>query len=192
MKIAVKIISSLISFVLVLLLIISLYIMVSSRITGSQPSVMGNQLMLVLSGSMEPNIKTGSVVGVKPLDDKEKLTLKKGDIITFYSPIKANTIVTHRIKEIKGQGNQIEYITQGDNNKTEDPIAVPAQSLIGKYANIHVPYAGYILGFLQSKKGIALSLILPGLILIIYNSISLWKIFKQWDPSKKVASSTNN
>ena len=73
--------------------------MISSRITGNQPSIMGNQLMLVLSGSMEPKIETGSVVGVRSIEDKT--SLNKGDIITFYSPIQKDKIITHRIVEKK-------------------------------------------------------------------------------------------
>jgi signal peptidase I len=183
MKLALKILSSTVSVLLVVMLIISMWIMISSRITGSQPSIMGNQLMLVLSGSMEPELKTGSIVGIKPLEDKT--SLEKGDIITFYSPIKENTIVTHRIINVKGSGQFTEYVTQGDNNKTEDPIPVSAQQVIGKYANLHIPYAGYVLNFLQSKIGIALGLIIPGLILIVYNVFALWKLFKNWDPSKE-------
>jgi signal peptidase I len=186
MKLALKIVSGMVTTLLVLLLIISLYIMISSRITGSQPSIMGNQLMLVLSGSMEPSLKTGSVIGVKPLQDSS--SLKVGDIITFNSPIKSNTIVTHRITEIKGSGDFLEYVTKGDNNKTEDPIAVPKSMVIGKHSDIHIPYAGYILGFLQSKKGIALSLIIPGILLIVYNAFSLWRTFKKWDTTKNISS----
>lgn len=192
MKIAIKIISNLITITLVLLLLISLYIMISSRITGNQPSIMGNQLMLVLSGSMEPSIKTGSVVGIKPLDNEEKLSLKKGDVITFYSPLKKDQIVTHRVLEVKGQGDFIEYETRGDNNESKDPRPVPAEKVIGKYSGIQIPFAGYILGFLQSKKGIALSLILPGILLILYNSFTLWKLFKQWDPTKNAISTENH
>ncbi|MCM3767930.1 signal peptidase I SipW [Neobacillus niacini] len=186
MKIVLKIVSGFITTLLVLLLLISLYIMISSRITGGQPSIMGNQLMLVLSGSMEPKIETGSVVGIKPVEDKTNL--KVGDIITFYSPLhKDNRIITHRIVEIKGSGEFTEFITKGDNNQANDPMPIPLEKVIGKFSGIQIPYAGYILEFLQSKKGIAVSLIFPGLLLIIYNSFVLWKIFRSWDPSQKAA-----
>jgi signal peptidase I len=184
MKIVIKIVSGIISFILICTLIISLYLMISSRITGSQPVIMGSQLMLVLSGSMEPKLKTGSVIGVKPVEDSTSLEV--GDVITFYSPIKKNTIVTHRIIEKSGQGEFTEYTTQGDNNDAKDPRPVTPDKIIGKYSEIQVPFAGYILGFLQSKKGIAMSLIIPGLLLIIYNAFSLYRLFKQWDPTKKI------
>jgi signal peptidase I len=189
-KKALKIVNHFISTILILILLCSFYVMISSKVTGGQPSILGNQLMLVLSGSMEPTISTGSVVGVKEVDDTTKL--KKGDMVTFYSPIKKNTIVTHRILEVKGQGQFTEYITKGDNNKTSDPRPVPHSKIIGKYSGINIPYLGYILQFLQSKNGIALSLIVPGLIIIVYNIISLWLAFNREYGSKSKTEKTES
>ncbi|UTE77537.1 signal peptidase I SipW [Rossellomorea sp. KS-H15a] len=181
-KKALKIVNHFISTLLIIILLCSFYVMISSKVSGGQPTIFGNQLMLVLSGSMEPTIDTGSVVGVKEV--KDTTNLKKGDIVTFYSPIKKNTIVTHRIIDVKGEGEFTQYITKGDNNETDDPRPVPSSKIIGKYSGINVPYVGYILQFLQSKNGIALSLILPGMIIIIYNIISLWMAFNREYGSK--------
>ncbi|MRX72606.1 signal peptidase I [Bacillus lacus] len=177
-----KVLSGLITFCLSVLLILSLYLMVSSKVTGGQPVIFGHELMLVLSGSMEPGISTGSVVGIERTS--EKTQFKKGDVITFYSPIKENTIITHRIVDVQGSGEFTEYFTKGDNNESVDPRPVSAQRVIGKFSGLHVPYAGHILNFLQSKSGIALSLILPGLILIIYNIISLVRLLGSMENSK--------
>ncbi|NEU29563.1 signal peptidase I [bacterium LRH843] len=182
MQLTKRIFTGSITFILVVILIVSLYITISSKVTGGQPSVFGNELMLVLSGSMEPAIQTGSVVGVKEIVDKT--ALEKGDIVTFYSPIKENTIVTHRIIDVVGSGQFVEYITKGDNNETADPLPVPSELMIGKYSGLHVPYAGYILEFVQSKNGIAFGLIIPGLLLILYNVISLWRIFGKMESAK--------
>ena len=59
----------------------------------------------------------------------------------------------------KGVGEFTEYVTKGDNNEVKDPMPVSADKIIGKYSEIQIPYAGYILSFLQSKRGIALGLI---------------------------------
>jgi signal peptidase I len=190
LKKTIKIINHLVSTILILILLCSFYVMISSKITGGQPSIFGNQLMLVLSGSMEPSISTGSVVGVKPVENTSKL--KKGDVITFYSPIKKDTIVTHRIIDVVGQGDFTQYLTKGDNNQTDDPRPVPHTKVIGKYSGVNVPYLGYILEFLQSKNGIALSLILPGMIIIIYNIISLWLAFNKEYGSKGKSKNAEN
>jgi len=70
------------------------------------------KVMTVLSGSMEPAIKTGSIVVIKP----EK-NYKIGDIITFYSN-ESSLSITHRIYDAKIIKNEVYYITKGDANKT--------------------------------------------------------------------------
>ncbi|MYL34526.1 signal peptidase I [Pontibacillus yanchengensis] len=192
MKTAYKVFSGLLTTVLVVVLLISMYVLVSSKATGGQPSIFGNQLMLVLSGSMEPTLSSGSIVGVKPIEDNKKADLEKGDIVTFYSPIKKNQIVTHRIIGKQGTGNFTEYLTRGDNNEVKDPMPVPASKIIGVHSGIHVPYVGYVLEFLQSKNGIALSMIIPGLILIVYNTVSLFRILTSVETKQQIKSNSTS
>ena len=64
---------------------------------------------VVLSGSMEPEIPTGSVVVV----DGRKKEWNPGDVITYR---RGNMVVTHRIVEKSEEG----YCTKGDANAEED------------------------------------------------------------------------
>lgn len=64
---------------------------------------------VVLSGSMEPEIPTGSVVVV----DGRKKEWNPGDVITYR---RGNMVVTHRIVEKSEEG----YYTKGDANAEED------------------------------------------------------------------------
>ena len=62
------------------------------------------KVLTVFSGSMEPKIKTGSIVTVRPAND-----YKVNEIITFN---KEGNLVTHRIidiEEVKEKGNTIFY-----------------------------------------------------------------------------------
>ena len=43
------------------------------------------------------------------------------------------------------------YETKGDNNNGPDLEPVLAENVIGKYADITVPYAGYALNYANSK-----------------------------------------
>ena len=52
------------------------------------------------------------------------------------------------------------YETKGDNNNGPDLEPVLAENVIGKYADITVPYAGYALNYANSKAGAALLLII--------------------------------
>ncbi|UZJ80076.1 signal peptidase I SipW [Fictibacillus sp. KU28468] len=178
-----RIISRIASGMLVLCLILATTLAISSKLSGGTPKYFGQKMMLVLSGSMEPTIKTGSAIFIKELKNPTKL--KKGDVITFYSPIKKNTIVTHRIKEVKGTGQMVEYITKGDNNQANDPLSVSPQNVLGKYSNTEIPYFGYVSSFLQSKKGLGIMLIIPGLLLILVEIISVWRLLSRWDKQKE-------
>ena len=69
-------------------------LLVGARLFGIEPHV-------VLSGSMEPEILTGSLVYVKPLTPEETQRLKVGDTVTFIAD-KNGTKVTHKIYEVVG------------------------------------------------------------------------------------------
>ncbi|GIN85583.1 S26 family signal peptidase [Heyndrickxia sporothermodurans] len=175
-----KCISSMITTVLFLVFIFMLFVVISSKASGGEPQFLGYQLKIVLSGSMEPGIKTGSIIAVKPAVDKTRY--KIGDVITFKAD--ENTIVTHRIVEVTKSAKEVMYRTKGDNNKTADLNPVLAQNVIAKYTGFTVPYIGYFIHYSQTKNGSALLLILPGLLLLVYSIITIWRALAQMDEIK--------
>ncbi|MFZ3589655.1 hypothetical protein ACOI1C_10300 [Bacillus sp. DJP31] len=62
-------------------LFMMIFVVVSSRVTGTEPQLFGYQLKTVLSGSMEPGIQTGSIIAVKV--DEDMTRFQKGDVITL-------------------------------------------------------------------------------------------------------------
>lgn len=84
----------------------------------------GNKPAVIVSGSMEPTIKTGALVLIhfSDFDDCEV-----GDIITYYHP-GFDELVTHRVVE-KGDDY---YWTQGDANTARDSVSVIADNYYGK------------------------------------------------------------
>ena len=176
-----KVISSLITWVLFLLLIFMVFVVISSKASGGEPQFLGYQLKTVLSGSMEPTFKTGSIIAIKSVDDST--SLKKDDVITFMES--EEKLVTHRIIEVVGNGEQTMYKTKGDNNEDPDTNPVLPQNVVGKYSGVTIPYAGYLIDYAKSKNGSALMLILPGLLLIIYSAVSILKALKEIDKTNK-------
>jgi len=183
-----KWISKLITAVLVVVLILTTYVTLSSRISGGDPSFFGYRLMTVLSGSMEPVIHTGSLIAVKPVEDKN--SLKEGDVITYESTLKKGMLITHRIIDVKPTFNGVDYIMKGDNNQAPDPRPIPSNFVVAKYADITIPYIGYIIDFIQSKKGLALLLIIPGILLVIWQVISLWRALGKWEKEKQIVNTS--
>jgi signal peptidase I len=175
-----KIASNLLTGLLFLLLIFMIFIVVSSKASGGEPNFLGYQLKTVLSGSMEPTFMTGSVIAVKPLANA--VNLKKDDIITFKES--EDKLITHRIIEVKKSGQQTLYVTKGDNNRSKDSNPVIAQNVVAKYSGFTIPYVGYFLDYAKSKTGSALLLILPGLLLLAYSGISIFKAIKEIDKGK--------
>ena len=113
---------------------------------------------IVLSGSMEPEFKAGSVVLVD-LDRKEPAV---GDVITYRLP-EEGLIVTHRI--IREEGGR--YITKGDANEVEDFLPVEKEMVLGTY-RFQIPGLGAALEHLDKR----LRLLIVGM-LVLMNLASL-------------------
>jgi len=123
--------------------------------------ITGNfKVMTVLSGSMEPSIRVGSIVVVRPVSE-----YKVGDIITFGKISKTQTPTTHRINEIKGAGAMQTFVTKGDTNNAVDLREVRQSEIIGKEL-FSVPYLGYAISTAKKPWGFALIIIIPALLVI--------------------------
>src|SRR3989338_7527812 len=119
------------------------------------------QVKIVRSGSMEPAIKTGAIVIVKPAP-----SYNVGDVVTFGEDTKMQIPTTHRIFEVLDKGGKISFLTKGDANEEEDPTEEPLSKVIGKDA-VAVPFAGYILDFARKPVGFVLLVGLPAGIVIL-------------------------
>ncbi len=184
-----KWLSGAVTTLLFILLITMTFLVISSKVSGSEPGLFGYQLKTVLSGSMEPTFQTGSIIAVKPV--KNPSQLQKGDVITF--KIDKATTVTHRIYDVKGTDSQPVFITKGDNNDHQDSKPVLPENVEAVYTGFTVPFAGYLIHFAQSKAGSALLVVLPGILLIIYSVMMIWKAFKEIDePKNKENTSTTD
>ena len=152
-------------------ILIGVIVAVALLLIVSVLPITGNyKVMTVISGSMEPKIKMGSVVVVKPAAD-----YKIGDIITFGPYSKTKSPTTHRIYDIKVEGGQPVYITKGDANNAPDTREVSQKDVIGKVL-FDVPYLGYAVDFAKKPIGFSLIIIVPAAV-VIYDEIR--KIYKE-------------
>jgi len=155
-----------------LLLIVSVF-----PITGNY------KLMTVQSGSMEPAIKMGGIVMVKPVDD-----YKIGDVISFGEMTREKSPTTHRIYDIKVQGGQPSYITKGDANEDPDTKEIQKKDVIGKVL-FSVPYVGFAVDFAKKPMGFALIIIVPAAV-IVFDEIK--KIINEVKKRKKKEPTVNS
>ncbi|MCI9338390.1 MAG: signal peptidase I [Lachnospiraceae bacterium] len=108
------------------------------------PRLMGYEVYVVVSGSMEPAIPVGSALYVEPAEPED---VEAGDVIAFFE---RGAVITHRVVEnhvVEG-----EFITKGDANEENDLAPVAYENLIGRMARA-VPVLGSILAVCSGTKG---------------------------------------
>lgn len=118
---------------------------------------------VVMSGSMEPAVKLGSVAVVKP-----QPSYRPNDIITFAPNGNHENPVTHRIvfrQYINGIGEAPVYLTAGDVNENFDRWQVRKEHIVGKVL-FSIPYIGYLVNFAKQPFGFILLVIVPATIVI--------------------------
>jgi len=139
--------------------------------------ITGNyKIMVVQSGSMEPTIKMGSLVIVKPESD-----YKIGNVITFGPVTKTKAPTSHRIYDIKVINGEPVYVTKGDANNAPDTTEIQKKDIIGKVL-FSVPYIGYAVNFAKKPLGFGLIIIVPAA-LIIFDEVK--NIFQEIKTKKQ-------
>ncbi len=115
----------------------------------------------VLSGSMEPALKTGSLV----FTDTKKREPEAGDIVTYRLE---DIYVTHRVIGKEDGG----FVTKGDANEGSDEALVKEIQIVGTVL-FSIPLLGYAAVFIQSRA--VFSLILLVIFQEIFFLIIQWK-----------------
>ncbi len=150
-------------------LIFSILFIVALLISFSSLNIPGNyKLYSVLSGSMEPSIKTGSVVLVKP-----QTTYKKGDVITVSDSMNPKTPITHRIFSVEEATGGAIFRTKGDANNTPDSDKRMQKDILGKVF-LSIPYLGYVATYGKTRDGLIILVIIP-VTIIIYSELTTIK-----------------
>lgn len=175
-KTVLKVLSWIVLIFLILLAAILIYYVVSSKIYEAkgkkyEPLI---SLYTIISPSMEPNINVYDVVLTKKVKPEE---VKEGDVITFISSstLGEGLTITHRVKSVIKTEGDIKFRTQGDNNPIPDSALVTSNNLLGKVVFI-IPFLGYIQFMLQSKSGWLFFLLIPAIIVVIYDVVKVIKL----------------
>ena len=106
----------------------------------------GLRPLVVRSGSMEPTIRTGSMVLVRSIPAAE---IRVGDVVAVERP--DHTRVTHRVVTVEHRGATASLVLKGDANDDPDPepvVVARAGRLVAT-----APLLGRVGGFLSSAKG---------------------------------------
>lgn len=126
--------------------------------------LLGLQVFSVLSGSMEPNYHTGSLIYVKEVD---VFDLETGNVITFM--LNEDTVATHRIVEVVPDSEDarvVRFRTKGDANDTVDGSLVHYKNVIGTPV-FTIPYLGYVASYIQKPPGMYVAIAVGAFILML-------------------------
>ena len=162
--------------ILVPILIVNCTLIVKSLTNEDEvPSFAGVMPMIVLSPSMEPDIKEGDLIICSKVNAAE---VKVGDVISFFDPSgKGTMVVTHKVDSIIEENGKLYFKTYGINNKNSDGTyamdskPVPAENLVGRYTGIRFPEIGNLALFMQTTAGLIVCVIIPIVLLVGYDLV---------------------
>ncbi|GMA29090.1 signal peptidase I [Arenivirga flava] len=105
--------------------------------------------LIVMSGSMEPDIPVGSVVFSQVVGVGE---ISVGDVVTVERPRDLG-LITHRVVAIAPEADGAVSLTlRGDANDSDDPQPYVV-SQAGAY-RLHLPWFGYVSAWLRTTSGL--------------------------------------
>ena len=157
-------------------ILVALVVLLALLLVGAR--VVGLQVFVVLSGSMEPTYHTGSLIYVKKVDP---YTIQEGQPITFM--MSETTVATHRVVGIvpdEEDPTVIRFRTKGDANDAEDGGLVHYKNVIGRPV-FSIPYLGYVADYIQHPPGRYVAISAGAVLLLL---VFLPDVFSE-DPDKK-------
>ncbi|MBQ4135842.1 MAG: signal peptidase I [Clostridia bacterium] len=157
---------------LVFILLMNCILIISDMLNpNGVPRIFKRTPLIVLTESMEPDIKAGDLIICKSI---EATDVKIGDVISYFDPEgDGSTIITHKVYDIEiddKTGNRF-FRTYGINNNAKDFMPVPEENLVGIWNGARFWQLGRILLFVQSIPGILICVILPFGAFIAYEII---------------------
>lgn len=155
--------------ILIPIFVINCILIVKSFTSDEVPNVAGTLPLIVLTDSMYPVIESGDLI---ICHTEEPENIRVGDVIAFFDPAgRGTSIVTHRVIEVTQTDGKIAWRTKGDNNNTEDRLAVPADKLVAIYEGTRLPGFGNVALFMQTTPGLIVCVVCPILLLVGYDMI---------------------
>ncbi len=160
-----KIIETIFYIIIIPIIIINFTLIIKSFINSEDiPDFFGYKSFIIVSKSMEPNLKIGDAIFIKEVNENK---LNVNDIISFHD---GEDINTHRIKEISEENGIKYYTTKGDNNKKQDKNKITFRDIEGKYI-FKIRNFGIVINILKSKITLIILIVLFTTNIMFYHRI---------------------
>ena len=161
-----------------------------TTVDGNDRSIFGVKFYIVQTDSMslsennkdmDVHFNAGDIVIIKNVEDPR--ALQAGDVIAFMSTnsVSYGETVTHMIREVKKteDGKVLGYVTYGTNTGTDDEALVEPEYVLGIYSG-KLPGVGRFFAFVKSTPGYIVCILVPFLLLILYNGVNVIRLFRKY------------
>lgn len=133
------------------------------------PSAFGYKPLTILSGSMEPELKTGGIAVDETILARDA---RPGDIVTFADPENRSRMITHRVRSIRIEGAKAYMVTRGDANDSAERWNTAVDAEIGRVV-YSIPLAGYVRSWISGQA-------VRVAVLAVLGVLGLWMLIDIW------------
>lgn len=152
--------------ILIPVLVLNITLVAKSYINPDEvPAFFGIKPFVVLTGSMEDTIGAGDLIITREVDPS---TLLVGDIVSYRT---GSSVITHRILELTEVSGEPAFITQGDANNAADERPVTYDQVESIFVR-NIPKLGNAAMFMQTTRGMLISIGGPVALFILYDVLS--------------------
>ncbi len=129
------------------------------------PYAVGWRTTLVVSGSMEPTVRTGDLVVVAPVPaEVARDGAVRGAVLQVENPARPGELLLHRAIDRDEQGG---IITKGDANRRRDHAPVRPDQVLGM-ARLRIPLAGLPVLWLRGGQLVPLGALALALLVLAW------------------------
>ena len=146
------------------------------EVITAAPTILGHNVFFMNGTNMEPAIPDKSAIWVKagalPEDAVGRVALCKvfeNDLTTVLRVVGEET-----------EDSKTVYLMRSDVNTNAEVIRIPSENIIGEAISVSVA-AGLILAFISSKLGVIIFIIIPSVLLLVFELIRILKKFSNND-----------
>ncbi len=169
-----------------------------TTVNRNDRNIFGFRFYIVRTGSMSKSennahmdihFDPGDIILIKSV--KDPTALEVGDVIAFVSTNNDDSYlstVTHMIGEVARteEGKLLGYYTFGTNTGAQDEALVEPEYVIGKYAG-KLPGVGHFFAFVKTTPGYIACILIPFLLLILYNGVNVIRLFRRYKKEQTAA-----
>lgn len=163
---AVNIIEGIVIGILILLIAGMLFLYFSFSGNGAAPNIFGYTFYHTKAVKMEPKIPQNTVVIGKTGDLDN---IKVGSVVICQ--IGEDTVLT-RVVQLVSENGEVSYVVKFDTAPANDTFKIPAENVIARATSQSSAF-GSVLNFATSTFGIMLVIIIPSLIIIIFQVVRI-------------------